>query len=157
MKYRITTEDKLATVALEGNVDETTGAALLEIQGLVAAPRVIFDCASLRLINSTGISKWIAGLHDIAAKRSIEFARCSRTFVHTANLVARFHSCGVVTSVYMPFYCERCGTERDNLVPLDDAIKMTLKTTASCEACGEVIELEVDPEDYLSFARPESA
>ncbi len=138
-------------VRVEGTIDEST-----EIQTLLPAGAevVIYDLDGVKRITSYGVLQWVKALKELRA-RYYGFMRCRPCIVRQFNMVAGFGKQGEVLSVYLPYFCEGCDAEFENL--LDLRADFVIAQTASppevrCPTCSAVAEFDDVPKSFLAFS-----
>lgn len=138
-------------IQLKGVIDED---ATFEAIAKLGGP-LVFNFKSLTAINSCGVRNWVNFLRDMQ-KTEITFEECPPLIVRQMNMVPSFVGHAKVSSVYVPYVCDNCDTEK--LVLVENA-KFTggnaqIEEVIPCEACkkGEM-ELDGHPQQYFAFSK----
>lgn len=133
---------------LSGSLDET---ANLESEFVGSWEQVNLNCKSLVRINSAGIRIWI----DFFGKLSnlgirLVFKECSSSVVQQMNAISNFRCGGLVESLVVPFCCEKCGAEFQQVFPLDKlaANKFQLPIF-KCPKCQGKLVFDDDVDEYF--------
>lgn len=140
------------TVRVAGSITEE--ADFQPLLGVGDAGPLAFDLSGVDEINSCGVREWIhfvRRLSELAPDYAL--ARCSPAVVRQLNMVSNFRGAGRVTSVMLPYYCARCGSEQSLLYELPAAgPRPPIAPEAPCASCGGEAEFDDLPETYLNFA-----
>lgn len=145
--FQVVKNDNRNCVLLQGQIDEDTN--LEELAG-IAAP-IVFNFKGLTGISSIGIRSWVNFLKELGGKE-IYYEECSPLIVRQMNMVPSFHGNAKVLSVFVPYVCEKCESEKLVLVSEDQFGSVT--ESFPCEACKEgEMELDGHPQQYFAFAK----
>jgi CheY-like chemotaxis protein len=149
--WEVVEEDGVMRVYLQGAFNETTDFASLA--GLVA-PRLDFDAAGLRYINSHGAHRWTSFLEGLGGVEEYTFSRCSQAFTTQACLFANFLGRGRVLSFLAPYRCEQC--DRDEIRLLQTAAVVAegdahVPPRFRCRECGGSLVFDDMPARFLAF------
>ena len=140
-------------VVLRGDFTEAVdfGRLAAELAGL---PRVVFDLAEVKRLNSVGAVRW-AELVASLRGRELVFRRCSLEFTGHAAMTTGLLGDGRVESLYAPYACERCGhTELRQLEVAGLASGGAVRPPVLACACGGDLVFDDIPERYFSFLEP---
>ena len=139
-----------ATVRLEGVFDEH--ARVEQIAQEIPMPRVTFDLAGIRRMNSLGIRRWIQ-LLGLLEGRHILLKRCPPAVVDQLNAVKGFAGTAAVDSVLLPYTCDDCGTTTYHELHVARMKSLAqVPEAAACSKCGGSASFDDILERYLSFA-----
>jgi CheY-like chemotaxis protein len=149
--WDVVDEEGLPRVYLEGDFVETTDFSRLARQ---LGPRVEFDAAGVRYINSQGSRLWTALLRDLDPSIEYTFSRCSVAFTTQASMVVGFLGRGRVASFMAPYRCEAC--DRDEVRLLQTATLVAegdvhIVPRFRCAECAGYLVLDEMPERYFAF------
>jgi len=124
---------------LKGDIDEQTDlGALLKHQ----ASSVVIDLSKICRINSAGCHRWVRFLEAMSNGRTLRLSRCSTTFVAQAMMIPNMIARTSVESLYLPYWCERCGEELELLSRTGEDFQQKPK----CPRCGDPLT----PDSYAS-------
>ena len=150
-KYEQKPQGNKKIVQMQGTIDED---ANFDAIGKIAGPLVL-NFKSLAAINSCGVRNWVNFLKTIP-KTEIFFEECPPLIVRQMNMVPSFVGHAKVLSVYVPYVCDACDTEKLVLV---EAGKFNegnpeIPETMTCDSCkkGEM-ELDGHPQQYFAFSK----
>ncbi len=137
-------------IHLRGEIDEDTS---FEDVKKVGGP-FVFNFKELDNINSCGIRTWVNFLKELG---NIKFAyeECPPLVVRQMNMVPSFKGGATVISVYVPYVCDACETEKLVLISGEKlADPSSIPESFTCEKCkkGEM-ELDGHPDQYFAFLR----
>lgn len=143
------------TLVLSGQIDEQADYGGVGPNG---AKKVVFDFEHVKLINSTGLQKWIRFLEGIDPKVEMHFARCAIRVVNQINMFPGFVAGRTVKidSFFAPYFCESCDQSCDIL--LDSSINAAELSAgkapkAKCPRCKGVAEFDGIEKKYFLFAK----
>ena len=127
-------------VTLEGDLDERADfSELLKLDGR----SVVLDLSKVGRINSAGCHRWVRFLEALAKRHSdVRLARLSSSFVSQALMVPNTIAHARVESLFLSYWCERCGEERD---VLSSSVE-DLARPPKCEGCAQLLT----PDAYAS-------
>jgi len=137
-------------IQLGGAIDEDT--SFEEIKK-VGGPYV-FNFKNLDNINSCGIRTWVNFLKELG-KVQIFYEECPPLVVRQMNMVPSFRGGATVVSVYVPYVCDACDTEKLVLIQGDKlADTSSIPEAFKCDTCKKG-EMEIDghPDQYFAFLR----
>jgi len=138
-------------VQLKGVIDED---AQFEAISKLGGP-LIFNFKGLTAINSCGVRNWVNFLKEIQ-KTEITFEECPPLIVRQMNMVPSFVGHAKVSSVYVPYVCDNCDTEKLVLVDHSKFVGRDpeIAEAIPCESCkkGEM-ELDGHPQQYFAFSK----
>ena len=117
------------------------------------------NMAGLRTINSYGTRRLLGLIRGLGSRRFV-YLDCPSVFVDTLNIVRDLlgedQDPRVVQSFSVPLYCDSCSTYSSVLVQ-HAAVKPGAEglglPAQRCAKCGGQSSVDVDPEEYLAFAR----
>ena len=151
-KFEVVETDNNKKIILCGVIDEDTN--FTPLLKLGDTP-LTFNFKEVDSINSCGIRTWVNFLKDLG-KTETHYEECTPMIVRQMNMVPSFLGKAHVDSVYVPYVCEECETEKSVLLT-DDKFKsgkFDLPETLPCESCGKgEMELDGHPQQYFAFAK----
>ncbi len=145
-----------AVVALSGQVDEAVDYGKINLKGL---KRVAFDFEKIKLINSTGLQRWIKFLGDIDQDVEITFVRCAIRVITQINMFPGFTAGRPVQieSFFAPYFCETCDKSQDLLLErrrdFPDPANI-IAPKMKCLKCGGPAEFDGIEKKYFIFLKP---
>ncbi|MBI5479303.1 MAG: PilZ domain-containing protein, partial [Deltaproteobacteria bacterium] len=143
-------EEGLVRVHLEGDFVETT-----DLQPLARrlGPRVDFDAAGVRHVNSHGARRWIALLETIDEVHEYTFSRCSPGFTTQACFLPGFLGRGRMVSFMAPYHCDGCDRDETRLLQAAALVPEGagfVLPRFRCPQCGGSLRFDEIPERYLA-------
>ncbi|MBI5480267.1 MAG: PilZ domain-containing protein [Deltaproteobacteria bacterium] len=151
VRWEAVEEDGILRVYLQGAFNEWTDFSGLE---RLAAPRLDFDAADVRYVNSHGARRWTAALERVDRVDRYTFSRCSPPFVMQAAQVGNFLGRGEVLSFSAPYHCQDCDHDETRLLQtaaVAPALAAHEPPRFRCQECGGSLILDDIPERYLAF------
>lgn len=136
---------------LEGVVDEDTDLSQLTTE---SGP-LYLNLSGISNINSLGIRGWVNFFKEQSAKE-IFYVECPPVIVRQMSMIPSFCGSAQVLSVFAPYVCDNCETEKLVLVGNQDfsSDPMQIQDTLPCENCGNgEMELDANPQQYFSFRK----
>ena len=113
--------------------------------------QLVLNLEGVQRINSTGVREWINFINALGKNnRDVTLERCSVAIVQQLNMIANFRGQAKVTSLFAPYFCAACDTDRTRLLDLSQPLP-DLNETLPCSVCKEPMELDDLPESYLAF------
>lgn len=121
--------------------------------GPVTSGELQVSCKGVTRINSVGVKLWIQYFSALRkAKVSLRFTECPPILVQQMNMISNFALAAEVSSLYVPFSCEKCGTELVGLFNTPDIQKLNFEIPAlKCTKCGGSAEFDDVPAEYFAF------
>ena len=152
MKYKIQFSPDLVTVAFDGPIDESVGAALAEIRSQVRTNALLFDLEKVDHINSVGIATWIAHVRAFDGVR-LELTRLPYNFVNLCEIIPGLLGHRKVHSLQVRYHCARCedGQVQYSFLERRDALVGNHPTTKVCRRCDGQMEIDDHDLDYLGI------
>jgi hypothetical protein len=138
-------------VILKGSIDEDVNFDPIKRLG---GP-FIFNFRELTSINSCGIRGWVNFLKELG-RIQIFYEECPPLIVRQMNMVPSFLGHAQVLSVYIPYVCDKCESEKLVLMESDklEDPSANIEATISCESCGKgEMEFDGHPQQYFAFAK----
>ena len=142
-------------VEISGIVDEYADFAELS---RCAQQSLTVDFAGVTRMNSLGIRSWIQTIMKYKIK--LQLRNCSSVVVEQFSMIPEFMGKnGDVESFFVHYQCVGCDYETKVLMQPSSDIELSatpcvdLKMAAPCPKCGEVLELDHDPDFYFTFLR----
>ena len=150
-KFELKPEGDKTRIFLKGVIDEDT-----EFEALKKAGNsLIINFKGITSINSCGIRTWVNFMKDLQSVPII-YEECPALIVRQMNMVPSFLGHATVASVYVPYVCESCESEKMTLVTADKFNKgnPNIPETLKCDSCNDgEMELDGNPKQYFSFAK----
>lgn len=148
--WRVEPQDDQQWIILQQNLTERSN-----FDGLTGqlAKEVFFDLRHLALINSVGVSRWIAFLRQMPDSVVYHLAHCSVAFCAQASFVPDMVGRGDVISFYAPYYCPTCDCDLERELHAASLQQSGDVPAMPCPTCGQDLVFEDVPERYLSFLR----
>lgn len=145
-----------AVVSLTGQIDEAADYSTVKLQGV---KRVAFDFEKIKLINSTGLQRWIKFLESIDKGTQVAFVRCAIRVVTQINMFPGFMAGKAVKveSFFAPYFCEACDKSQDLLLERAKHFPDLSKIVApkmKCLKCGGPAEFDGIEKKYFIFLKP---
>lgn len=145
-----------AVVTLSGQIDEAADYSGIALKD---AKRVAFDFEKIKLINSTGLQRWIKFLEGIDKKIEIAFVRCAIRVITQINMFPGFTAGRPVRieSFFAPYFCEACDKSQDLLLDRAKHFPDPAKVVApkmQCQKCGGPAEFDGIEKKYFIFLKP---
>ena len=149
-------------ISFKGYLDET--AELPSYESLSKLKSLVLNLDGCRVINSSGIKKWVQLMTQLALKNDLKIVlqNCHPLILDQINLIEGFLPQNAeVESLYIMLFCEKCEKEFDVLKKVKDvetglgAAIRDLKEL-DCEKfpeCRKFITLDMHPDKALSFLK----
>ena len=135
---------------LRGTIDEdTTFDEIAKYQG-----PYVFNFKEITSINSCGVRSWVNFIKSLG-KQSVAYEECPPVIVRQMNMVPSFVGPANVLSVYVPYVCDGCDTEKTVLVNRSQfSGKLQIASSFPCDSCKKN-EMVVDgqPDQYFAFLK----
>ncbi len=151
-------------LALSGTIDEDVQFPALSLAGI---KQVVFDLKDVKSINSVGIREWLNWMKPISEQCQITMKNCPKTLVFQFNMVEGFLPKGaVVSSLYVPFFCEKCDKEENILFNFGKEFKIEggalkldydIKAFNVCKEPDCELSMDVTEAKYFHFVKRMSA
>lgn len=162
MGTRADPASKLQLVRLDG-----TGGTLIRMRGTIDAdlptseltrnigPSFVVDMGGVERVTSFGVREWTRMLDRIPSGW-VGFINCRPIVVAQFNMVSNFGRQGQIVSLFLPYVCDACGEECEELVDLRDnfaLVESSEPPTMKCPRCGEDAAFDDFPDTYFSYVR----
>lgn len=131
---------------LRGEINETSDLTRM----FEGSGPVVVDLAGVAAINSSGVVNWMKGRRTVAESLELRLDRCPPPIVNQLNMIQGFAELRWVRSIQLPFYCEECDEEFIRTLDVT-APPVEPETTEPCPGCGQHVEMDEMPEQYLAF------
>lgn len=143
-------------LTLAGAVDESVDYSSIDAKGV---KHLVFDFEGVKLINSTGLQRWIGFLSGLPKVTSLSFVRCSIRVVTQINMFPGFLGGKPVKieSFYAPYFCESCDASCDILLDTarDFAGQAQPKAPErSCPKCQGPAQFDGIEKKFFLFLKP---
>jgi len=136
------------SVNFEGALEENVSFA-----GLVdpTIKNMEINCKGITRINSIGIKLWIEFFSSCASKHiTLKFLECSPSIVQQLNSISNFKCNGSVESIQVPFSCEKCNVEFQQLFKVDDLISSKFVLPGyKCPRCQGQMNFDDEYSEYF--------
>ncbi len=152
MKYKIKFASDLTTVAFDGAIDEHIGPVLAEIRAQIKTKEALFDLAKVGLVNSIGVSTWIAHMAAFDGM-SVAFTRVPYTFISLCRIIPVLAQGRTIHSFEIRFYCDHCDDDevQFGFVHREEALVTGVIKAAVCPSCKKPMEADPNDTDYVRF------
>lgn len=147
--------DQSLSLTLAGAIDEEADYSMVKPAGVTS---VAFDFEKVKLINSTGLQRWIKFLESFAPTVAMAFRRCSIRTVTQINMFPGFLAGRQVTieSFFAPYFCEACDLSIELLLDYATHKAELDKLKApkmSCSRCSKEAEFDGIEKKYFVFLK----
>lgn len=152
LTYTLETNDSGYTLKLRGGIIEGTDGALA-VMPLKVTGDCTIDFTHVTNANSRGIADWLRFIKDFSKTHKVTFEGCTPVVVAAINLMPGFLAKAVVRSVFATFKCEKCKTNSQVLLRVDEDLSTSgkLLTVKTCPSCGKTTNLENPDDGYFDF------
>jgi len=138
-------------VEMGGAIDERA-----QFGDVKATDKMVVNLEGVNFLNSVGTRSWCLWLQRFRAPAEVTLVRCPVIMVKSFASVKSFLTdrC-VVQSFYIPFYSDKTGERKDFLMVRGTHFGTgEIKLPEIRDSAGDVMEMDVIPELYLSFIKP---
>jgi len=134
---------------LEGVIDEDT-----ELGALTSSPGPVYlNLSGIKSINSLGIRGWV-NFWKQHSEKEVFYLECPPIIVRQMSMIPSFTGKAHVLSVYVPYVCDNCESEKLVLVSLAGDTVPEIQASVPCGKCdGGEMELDANPKQYFSFQK----
>ena len=142
---------ELTYVRLAGVIDEDND--LADLVGHIRSPDVIVNLAGITEINNCGVRDWVRWLTEIQARSRVALVECSPSVVAKLNLVSNFSGDAYLQSIYVPYFCPACNSEKAVLLTVDELPThgAPKAPVSRCDTCDGVMDFDDLEESYFAF------
>lgn len=119
---------------------------------------LIVDFSGVTRMNSSGIRNWIQAITKHKIKLLLR--NCSSVVVEQFSMIPEFvGKNGYVESFFVPYHCVACEYETQKLfitgqdIQICESPEADAQLAEPCPQCGDVVELDHNPEIYFAFLR----
>lgn len=139
------------TYYIAGRLDENAKFATLPTDSTQL--RISFK--DLTRINSLGIKKWVTYISKLSAQ--LTFTHCPSFIIEQMIMLPEFRAGATIESFYLPFFCQGCNRESNQLVDIsvvNDNIENSLATYTAklhCDRCRGPLEFDDDAETFTKI------
>jgi hypothetical protein len=151
LTWRIDEDAGTITVTFFGDIDENADLSALRAS---LHGKVVFHMENIHRINSCGVREWVNFIRDLPRVSELTFIRCSPVTVTQLNMIYNFRGPAKIESIYAPYICENCDSEKEELIDLNEQFPDRVigdLPVFVCSQCGEPMEFDDIPDRYLSF------
>ncbi|MBF0443438.1 MAG: hypothetical protein HQK54_16140, partial [Oligoflexales bacterium] len=140
-------------VKLSGHIDENADYTKISLGGLIS---VTLDMEEIKLINSSGLQRWISFIESIPGDIKVYLARCSTRVINQINLFPGFLAGRDIRiiSFQAPYYCEKCDIAYNIVLDTVQDFKNSkdfMPPEKVCEKCSSKLDFDGLPKKYFSF------
>jgi hypothetical protein len=124
----------------------------------------VVEFRDLSYISSAGTRSWILWSREIPPSSKLVLRRCPRAIIHQLNVVEGFLTPNTfVESFLVPYYCDNCTFETNELAVEGKDFKMGTKSvsgkvdihsTMPCPKCKSTMEMDTLWAKYFTFLNP---
>lgn len=141
--------DGTLRVTLHGALDERSD--LGAIFGAIDAD-VALNLRRVERINSIGIHKWVTAIGPLSEERRVWLEEIPYPLVLSANAVANLFGQATPVSCMAPYFCERCGDSRTEVVQTAEVSAAGVAPARTCSVCGGPLAFD-ELDTYFRFLR----
>lgn len=115
---------------------------------------LVFNFKGVNSVNSCGIRSWVNFI-KLLGQNPIEFIECPPVIVRQINMVPSFLGKASPISVFVPYVCDDCEFEKNELVLIKDyKAGVPLPEKMKCENCNSPeMEINGNVKQYFAFAK----
>ncbi len=150
-RFEISESSNKYHIKLIGIIDENA-----DLSSLVSCKNkpIVFNFKEVSSVNSCGIRTWVNFMKELN-NSSIEFVDCPPTIVRQMNMVPSFLGKANVISVYVPYVCDACEHEHQELTQIKDYKSGTpVAESLKCPNCSsEEMEIDGNVKQYFAFVK----
>ena len=149
--YEVVETEGRTLVNLFGIIDEDSEfTPLLKFKNST----LIFNFRGVTSVNSCGIRSWVNFL-KLLSENPVEFIECPPVIVKQINMVPSFLGKASPISVFVPYVCDNCEFEKNQLVLVKDYKSgVPLPEKMHCEKCNSLeMEINGNVKQYFAFAK----
>lgn len=152
MKYKITNQPDVSVVFLQGNIDERINEALAAMRPKLTARHVVFQCEGVNLINSIGISQWIAAMKGFEGL-DVAFSHMPYPFVSLCRMIPLLKQGRTIHSMQVRYFCDGCADDdvQTILVTRQEALAAGRFPAAPCRRCRQPMTVDPNDADYIEL------
>jgi DNA-directed RNA polymerase subunit RPC12/RpoP len=137
-------------VQLNGTIDEDASFDSIPKN----LPEMVVNFKNVISINSCGVRAWVNLMKELANAK-IHYQECPPMIVRQMNMVPSFVSHAQVSSVYVPYICDKCNNEF--IMPAQNQQfqkgQVTVPESVSCPKCNTAAESEEPNDLYFAFMK----
>jgi hypothetical protein len=113
---------------------------------------VVIDLIGIERVNSIGIHRWVTAIGPLSERHRVALERIPYPFVLGANAVANLFGNAQVLSCLAPYFCDRCGESRTEVVLTEEVVATGAAPARSCTTCGTALSFD-ELDTYFRFLR----
>lgn len=151
VRYKIEFQPGVAIVRFKGDIDEHVGEALADIRPQIKVPKLILRCEGIGLVNSIGISTWIAHLRSFDGIK-IEYSHVPYMFAALMNIMPTLTGAADITSVEAQYYCDKCDPDEPQLMHVTATEVKAFNKKLPPRACPKCKNALEGAENDIDFA-----
>ncbi len=149
-------------ISFKGYLDEM--AELPTYESLSKLKSLVFNLDGCRIINSSGIKKWVQLMSQLALKADLKIVlqNCHPLILDQINLIEGFLPANAqVESIYVMLFCEKCEKEFDvckKVTDVESSLSVAIRDLKELDCdkfpeCRKFITLDMHPDKTLSFLK----
>lgn len=164
---------RVASKSLKINIEKSSGGIQLLFSGPIdenslfppldfkEIKTVTLDLKEVDHLNSTGLRSWVHWMQQFPQSTKVVLKNCTKYIVYQMNILDGFVPMGaIIESVFVPYFCEACGFEKDILAqrgvdfleasdgkPAENRVPENL----DCMKCGGQMEMSFFSARYFRF------
>lgn len=143
-------DDARSQAILSGIISEDADFSQLVTAAQQAA--LTLRLGEIERISSTGVREWILFMRAVATSpHPVTLVEVAPTLVRQLNMIDGFGGSATIASVVLPYYCDSCGKEHAQVLPLTPGEPRNIAENRPCPHCGEQAEFDDLPASYLAF------
>lgn len=149
-------------ISFKGHLDETS--ELPTSDSLANLKSLTFNLDGCRVINSSGIKKWVQLMSQLALEDDLKIVlqNCHPLILDQINLIEGFLPKNAqVESLYVMLFCEKCEKEfevRKKVTDIENGLGAAIRDLKELDCdkfpeCRKFITLDTHPDKALSFLK----
>lgn len=157
LKIKVSIQHGVGFLVLSGNIDEHANYDSVT-RDIERCEKILINLEDIKLINSTGIQKWIEFMGRFLGVINVE--KCSVRVISQLNMFPGFFGKRAINirSFFVPYFCQGCDESRNILVRCDSTHVIDLKSGKSpvlepCEQCKTILEFDGIEKKFFAFVR----
>lgn len=152
VKYKVVFEPDLTTVHFSGHIDEHIAEVLSDLRPQIKTKRAVFRCEGINLINSIGISTWIAHIKAFD-DLDLAYSHLPYNFISLCQMIPVLTAHRTLLSFYVRYECEACAGDdlQFHMVERDESLKLGRFKPMPCSKCHTPMEPDPNDEDLIEL------
>ena len=160
LKFETQIDGAIASLIFHGDISMESELPKLEMNGIQVLK---VDMGDVQYINSSGVRKWMMWNWSFTKnfpKLKLILSRVPSVIVKQINSIKGFVPDGsVITSVFVPYFCEQCDEVAESPVEFDAHLASALAKNKfekaipilKCPKCGMPMDVDIIGEQYESL------